>query len=312
MKILAIRYSGLGDLVMLLPALQRLKVAADDVHITLATDCFHQDFKLLSCGLIDEVICLDRRRMKRGGIWTALVEIYNFYRQLRSSAYDQVIDFQNFGETATISYLARAKVKRGAPKKSKYHYGYSEIVERVETDHRSQFFCRIAGVDDHIDYPRLCLDDAGVEYAAKLGQKIDSARAVIGLNIGSTQESRRWDHHNFAKLARHLSTEHQILVFAGPSELQYIDVFGDESFVVQGATIPQLCGAISLCSYFVSNDTGPVHLAAALGVPTLTLFSTGDDWCVGALIEQRAHLRNEEINKISVEDVLIGLSKLAG
>ncbi len=146
MKILAIRYSGLGDLVMLLPALQRLKVAADDVHITLATDCFHQDFKLLSCGLIDEVICLDRRRMKRGGIWTALVEIYNFYRQLRSSAYDQVIDFQNFGETATISYLARAKVKRGAPKKSKYHYGYSEIVERVETDHRSQFFCRIAGL----------------------------------------------------------------------------------------------------------------------------------------------------------------------
>jgi len=312
MRILAIRYSGLGDLVMLLPALERLKSGTDDVHITLATDCFHHDFQSIACGLIDDVICLDRRKMKQGSLFSALGEVISFVRRLRRSSYDLVIDFQNFGETATISYLAKAQVKRGAPKRVKYHYGYSEIVERSdEVDHRSQFFCRIANVPDQLGYPRLCLDQAGHEYAARLGNKIDLSRPVVGLNIGSTQENRRWSHLYFAELARRLSNDHQVLVFAGPSESQYLDVFGEEACVVEGVTIPQLCGAISLCSSFVSNDTGPVHLAAALGVPTLTLFSTGADWQVGALTQCKSYIRKADINAITVDEVQVKLASLA-
>ncbi|WP_428634562.1 glycosyltransferase family 9 protein [Sedimenticola sp.] len=310
MKILAIRYSGLGDLVMLLPALSLLKSHHRDAHITLLTDRSNQAFADIACGLVDEIIPFDRRRMKRG-IFPALAEIASLIRKLRSASYDQVIDFHNFGETATISYLAKAPVKRGAPKRPKYHYGYTERISRLEDDHRSQFFCRIAGVDDTWRVPALCLSEAGRLYADQLQNQSDEARPVLGLNIGSTQENRRWSHHYFAELAERLNKQYRVLVFIGPSETAYADVFEGVCETVSGVSIPQLCGAIACCDYFISNDTGPVHLAGALGVSTLTLFSTGEDWQVGALAEHKRWIRKSVINDISVDEVIDKLAELA-
>ncbi len=310
MKILAIRYSGLGDLVMLLPALQRLRSRYADCHVTLLTDRSNRDFPELSDGLVDAVVTLDRRRLKCG-LWAAGGELISFIRRLRSTSYDLVVDFHNFGETATISYLAKAPVKRGAPKKPKYHYGYTERVERVETDHRSQFFCRIAGVDGALGQPKLSHDEpAGVQYAELLKRQLSKELPILGLNLGSTQESRRWHHENFAQLARQLEDRYQIVVFVGPGEHAYAEVFNESCHVVKGVTIPQLCGAISQCDFFISNDTGPVHLAGALDVPTLTLFSTGEDWQVGALARQKRWIRQAVINDISVDTVILELESL--
>ncbi len=311
MRILAIRYSGLGDLVMLMPALTRLKARYPDARITLLTDRSNAAFPEVSGDLIDDTILFDRRRLKRG-LSQALREIFSLFRRLRAKRFDQVIDFHNFGETATISFLAKAPVKRGAPKRSKYHYGYTERVARSdEQDHRSQFFCRIADVDDTTMVPTLCLDQAGQVFADSLGGQEDDGRPVLGLNIGSTQENRRWSHEHFAELARRLGGAYRVLVFIGPSEQQYAGVFDGVCETVSGATIPELCGAISRCDFFISNDTGPVHLTGALGVPTLTLFSTGDDWQVGALAERKRWLRHDEINSITVDEVIKELERLA-
>ena len=65
----------------------------------------------------------------------------------------------------------------------------------------------------------------------------------------------------------------------------------------------KLSGAISLCDVLITNDTGPAHLAAALEVPTLTLFSTGEDYNVGALIDKKEFIKNIDINEITVEEV---------
>lgn len=294
---------------MLLPALSGLKMNHPDATITLLTDRVNQSFSEVSCGLIDELILFDRRRLKKG-LFSALREVASLVKALRSTHYDMVIDFHNFGETATISYLSKAPVKRGAPKRSKYYYGYTERVPRVEDDHRSQFFCRIAGIDDVWTVPKLCLSRSGEAYADGLRKKLDEQRPVLGLNIGSTQESRRWNHHHFATLAKRLGEAYQVLVFIGPSELAYADVFDGVAKIVQGVSIPQLCGAISCCNFFISNDTGPVHLAGALGVPTLTLFSTGEDWQVGALAHNKVWIRRDDINAITVDEVVGRLDEL--
>ncbi len=66
----------------------------------------------------------------------------------------------------------------------------------------------------------------------------------------------------------------------------------------------KLSGAISLCDVLITNDTGPAHLASALDVPTLTLFSTGENYNVGALIEKKEFIKNININEITVEEVI--------
>ncbi len=305
-KILAIRFSGLGDIVMLLATLQKLK-AKEPCRIILLCDCANAGVAKLSCGLIDEVFCIDRS-LFRAKSFKAFKEIVRLFRFLQSQTFDEVIDFQNFGETATISFFAKAKQKRGAPKKPKYHFGYTHIVPRDERGHRSQFFHSIAGVEDSLVYPKLCLNKEAKDYAKRLVSKLDVTKTTIGLNIGSTQESRRWSEKRFLELGQRLKSRANVLVFIGPKEKRFAPLF-EEFVVVQNTSISQLAGALSLCDLLVTNDTGPAHIAAALGVKTCTLFSTGTDENVGALTRNKTFIRKNPINSIEVEEVLSILQK---
>ena len=96
-----------------------------------------------------------------------------------------------------------------------------------------------------------------------------------------------------------------IVVFAGKREKKYLDAFSNDVIKVSDVSVDELCGAISVCDYFVSNDTGPVHVAAALGIPSMTLFSTGTDENVGALSCKKVFLCNfDDINALSVHDAI--------
>ncbi|MFA6630112.1 MAG: glycosyltransferase family 9 protein [Sulfuricurvum sp.] len=300
-RFLIIRYSGLGDLVMLLPTLRKLKTHYPDSTVTLLTDTSNRDFAKLSCGLINDTICVNRKVFKQKHFVAAAKEIIAMLFKIRKR-FDIVIDFQSFGETATISYLSNAKEKWGAEKKSKYNYGYTDLVPYDTSGHRSQLFARIAKVDESLSRPKICLTQNSELFRQAIAAKLDQSKPTIGLNIGSTSESRRWSEQNFFQLASDLSERYTILVFIGPLEQQYKEVFKDFA-IVENTTLEQLCGAISLCSYFISNDTGPVHLAGALGIPTLTLFSTGEDENVGCLNPYKRALRKPDINAITVSDV---------
>lgn len=303
MKILAIRYSGLGDVVMLLQTLKKLKNKYDSCHITLLTDKSNSSLKEISCGLIDEIIPFDRKVFKQRKYFALIKESFKLLFKIRQR-FDLTIDFQCFGETATISYLSNAKEKFGAPKKDKYNYGYTSIIPRSDHNHRSQLFSRIAKVDDKLDYSKLCIPNTHKNFKLELEKKLNLTKKVIGLNIGSTQENRRWSEKNFAELQKKLYQDHNILVFIGPSEKIYKDAFEKSSIFIEDVNLIELSIAISMCSVIITNDTGPAHIAAALNIPTLTLFSTGEDWNVGALMDKKEFIKNENINNISVEDVL--------
>jgi heptosyltransferase I len=308
MHFLVIRYSGLGDLVMLLPTLKKLKSKYPESKITLFTDFSNRDFYKLSSGLIDNNITINRKVFKEKHIFLALKEIIKAFFQIRHH-YDVVIDFQSFGETAMISYLSNAKEKWGAEKKSKYNYGYTHLVPYDTSGHRSQLFARIAHVDDTLSHPIITLTPKSLISKEKLESRLDSLKKTIGLNIGSTKESRRWSEKKFLELANYLEHDYNILVFVGPLEYKFKDIFINH-IIIENTTLEELTSSILLCSFFISNDTGPVHIAAALDIPTLTLFSTGDDANVGCLNRHKAFIRKSNIDKITTEEVKSELKKL--
>jgi heptosyltransferase I len=309
MRILAIRYSGLGDVVMLLQTLEKLKNKYENCHITLLTDKSNISLKDISCGMIDEVISLDRSVFKKRKYFLSLVEIVKLFPKIRKQ-FDMTIDFQNFGETATLTYFTNAKIKLGSPKKDKYNYGYTEIIKRSDHNHRSQLFSRIAKVNDNLDYSKLCLNNEAINFKEQLKNQIDKNKKTIGLNIGSTQDSRRWNENNFSKLNDILKANYNILIFIGPCEKAYKYAFKEDSFFIEDINLIKLSGAISICDCFISNDTGPVHIAAALQISTLTLFSTGNDFNVGALSNKKQSIKNVNINKITVNEVIEKLNNL--
>ena len=309
MRILAIRYSGLGDVVMLLQTLEKLKNKYENCHITLLTDKSNISLKDISCGMIDEVISLDRSVFRKRKYFLSLVEIVKLFPKIRKQ-FDMTIDFQNFGETATLTYFTNAKIKLGSPKKDKYNYGYTEIIKRSDHNHRSQLFSRIAKVNDNLDYSKLNLNNEAINYKEQLKNQIDKNKKTIGLNIGSTQDSRRWNENNFSKLNDILKANYNILIFIGPCEKAYKYAFKEDSFFIEDINLIKLSGAISICDCFISNDTGPVHIAAALQISTLTLFSTGNDFNVGALSNKKQSIKNVNINKITVNEVIEKLNNL--
>ncbi len=310
MEILAIRFSGMGDIVMLLPTLGKLKKKYTNAYITLLCDSTNSDIAQNSGGLIDSVVTINRKVFKEKRFFEILKEIRNVIR-LRKRSFDLIIDFQNFGETALITHLCRAEEKRGAPKKKSTEYAYTTHVVRDQSGHRSQFFSRIAGVSDTLDFPQMVLSPVAEAYATHLMTKMNPDKKTIGMNIGSTQESRRWAENNFAAMATSLSPLYNVVVFAGEREKKYLSAFGNDVIRISDISLDELCGAIGLCHYFISNDTGPVHIAAALGVSTLTFFSTGTDENVGALTPYKVSLRNaENINAITVEEAMEKLNTL--
>jgi heptosyltransferase-1 len=149
----------------------------------------------------------------------------------------------------------------------------------------------------------------------------DPSSRRIGFNLGASTSSRRWSEHHFLQLAEKLSNKGLIpRLFLGPQE-SFLEPTvrnacrqkGWEFFALEDIT--ELMEALSECHLLVSNDTGPGHLAAALDLPVITLFSTGSPENVRPLATRAKWFRNEtDINQITVVDVeqacleLLGLS----
>ncbi len=107
-------------------------------------------------------------------------------------------------------------------------------------------------------------------------------KPTLGINAGATYGSaKRWYPERFAEVAKEFSNKYDILIFGGPNEVEMAKDIEDNliSFGVKNYTniagktnIKQLCAKIGGCSLFITNDSGPMHVAAAYQVPTVAIF----------------------------------------
>ncbi len=107
-------------------------------------------------------------------------------------------------------------------------------------------------------------------------------KQTMGINAGATYGSaKRWYPERFAEVARKFSDKYEIIIFGGPNEVEmaneiesYLKVSNVTNYTnLAGKTnIKELCSLIGGCSLFVTNDSGPMHVAAAYKVPTISIF----------------------------------------
>ena len=126
----------------------------------------------------------------------------------------------------------------------------------------------------------------------------DDNRLRAGLFPGSNAPSRRWDTARFAELAAKLNgAGWQVLVFGGPADARLTaQVAGVAAVDLGGRTdLCTLAAGLASCAVVVSNDSGPMHLAAAVGAPVLGLFGAGDPVATRPLGEHCQVLRHPEL-----------------
>jgi lipopolysaccharide heptosyltransferase I len=282
-RFLIIRLGSLGDLVHAVPAVAALRDAHPDAQIDWLVERAHAAL-LAQVPAVSRVIVLSRRSL--GGWLSTRAE-------LRAQRYDVAIDLQGLIKSAALARLSGAKRVLGfdtrALRESPARWFYTEQVEVGEGRHVIEKNRALVNrvIDDWRsgDLPITRSPDRPIAQLFELSPSpaLASVRAAgihdfVVLNPGAAWPNKRWPPESFAAVARwiHQTYGWTPVVVWGPGEEALADaiVAGAPGVAVRApkTTFNDLLGLARASRVFVSGDTGPLHLACAMGAPVVALF----------------------------------------
>jgi heptosyltransferase I len=279
LKILILKPSSLGDVVQALPVLRLLKLHRPESEIF-----WWLDSSLVSLLEGDPdlagVVRFERHRWASPRHWP---ELWRSIRWLRGQAFDVVIDLQCLSRSGAFAWLANGKFLVGLDEPREGARGFYDVVARRASfhTHAADWYLsvlRLLHVPVHWNFNWL-RERPDVAAEVKRKWRTETSRWII-LQPGARWLNKRWPAENFAGLVRKLGAAHPDFRFA---------ILGGESDRERGAAIAQadsqrcldLTGKISLPEMvewirlgelMISNDTGPMHVAAALQKPVVAIF----------------------------------------
>lgn len=277
----------LGDLVMTLPALQ----AAGPCDVMAPRGLVPL---LALAGLAGEAIPFDRG--VRGFLRAA--------RKLRAGRYGRGVLLPPSLSSALLFRAGGVRRVRGTPTDGRGALLHDAVpTESLEGLHRSaRYFMLVTGCAPTTPLtPQVHIPpELAARWSARAG---DFAAGAIGIFPGSNAPSRRWPVERFAALAARLTAEgERIVVFGGPAERDLTSAIAaavaDPARVLDlgGRTdLALLAAGLASLRLLVSNDSGPMHLGAAAGTPTVSLLGAGDPVVTRPLGRGQLILRHPEL-----------------
>ena len=289
-KVLSMKFWGIGSLQMLTPAARSLRSrhpGAELVFLTLASN------RQCAEGLdvFDRVLTLD---VSGGGWWRVFGRILTLVRTLRRERFDAVYDFEFFTRfSAVIGFLTGAPRRHGFASTRVWRGGlHTHEVPFNRYWHVARNFRVLAGVDDGLNVTAQDVvphrvteqDELRVgELLAAEGLAPGTPYAVLNPNAGTLSLERRWPAAMFADLASRLLREDDLAVvlIGSGAEREYTEGVRLLAEATPGERLANLAGSVTTgglaallrdAAVVVSNDSGPMHLSAALGAPTVGLF----------------------------------------
>ena len=293
-RILLIKFWGIGSLQLLTPAIASLRARHPKSSLTLLTLRENEAFAR-GLGLFDGLETLDVRA--GGGLtgWLGIfVRILALVRTLRRARFERVYDFEFFTRfSALVSLATGTRDLRGFAAPNVWRGGFhTHTVLFNRYWHVARNFRALAGGENGADLEPS--DFTGwkptADENASLRRKLAPARlpsgrpyVVLNPNAGRLSLERRWPPASFAELAARLVEDDgtPVVLVGSPGEAEYVGAIRDSVDAALRPSVVDLSGRLSigeLCALLagagavVTNDSGPMHLAAALGVPTVGLF----------------------------------------
>jgi heptosyltransferase-2 len=270
------------------------------------------------CAAIDEVIAVDRVAMRDGNRLVAIRDILKLAERIRRARYELVLDFHSFRETNLLARYSRANWRLGLKRAHGPYLSSCFNLDPVLEDksqHVSSVFRSLLnplGIEPHDEEIRLDLstDDLKMADDFLLHHGVSSHAPLLGFNVGAGSPGRIWPKENFADLAKRLIRRYDtsVIFFSGPQDgdfsKQVAHLTNDRrTLVANSLSLRLLAAVISRCALLVSNDTGPMHLGPATGVPTLGLFSLGHPEHYRPLGPCSRFVRRHPIEALQVEEV---------
>lgn len=291
--------SALGDILCALPVLRAIRGSFPETRIGWVVDSRFADL-LSPDPAIDRLHVAPVSRWKKLARsplgWPRLVtERAGLNRELRQARYEVCLDLQGILKSGFIARAARAgrTLHMGSGRIARRRWLFPG--ERVEplSPHAVERMLPLAGaIGADIAQPRFDLfipEDARAYAEALLaGHSFPGKGPVVALNPGAAAAHRMWPGERFAALARRLSREldARVVVIGGPSEVALAQgIAGDsgvEPVCTAGRTsLLELAAVLDRCQVLVTGDTGPQHMAYALGKRVVALFGPANPLSTG-------------------------------
>jgi heptosyltransferase-1 len=290
-SICILRLSSIGDIVHTLPVAHLLKERFPSARITWVAEKSMAPL-LNHHPAIDQLLLVDTKRWRKRifspSTWK---EVYSFLRYLRSQEFDITMDFQGLFKSAGLARLSGARRRIGMARSDRKEKWSSFLLNE---------FTRVTAGKAHIIEKNLAmLESVGIIfdnqpllfhihpdveselYVEQELKKLDLDQFVL-INPGGGWTTKLWDEDKFAQLIDLIYNDLHIpsLVLWGPGERNIADKISRKcitpAMISFGTNLSELISLVRRARLLVSGDSGPLHVASALGVPVVGLYGPTD------------------------------------
>jgi ADP-heptose:LPS heptosyltransferase len=286
-KILVVRTDAIGDLLLATPALEALRARFPQTHIALMVRPYNQ-FVVKNNPSIDELIVEDLYDRFHFGHKIGFGKYLEWIGRIRAKKFDVMINLAGDFPYALIGFLAGIPCRIGDRGRVAYSWLYNyKVNQRLnswalhEVEHNFELLAPLGIELNSAGQCRLYPDADKLEAAAQLLHDHGLAgKKIIGVNVGTSGTNKAWALNNFVELIKRLSVEYQtkIVLVGGPKEnelnKQILPELGETAVNLGGLPVELFIALLKQLDLYVANDTGPTHLAAALGVPEVVLYTS--------------------------------------
>jgi lipopolysaccharide heptosyltransferase II len=301
-RIALVKPSALGDIVHSLPVLSAIRTRFPQAHITWVVNRGYEPL-LLGHPDLDATLSFDRAALKRG-LWTAFTTLRGFARALKQAKFDLVLDLQGLFRSGLMVWATGAPRRVGlASAREGARWFYTDVVPVPDADriHAVDRYWKLVEALGAGDGPRrfhLPLDPVAESWASHtLGEL---PRPWVAVAAGARWQTKRWAPAHFQVLTRRIQDTFggTLLFVGGPEERAVSDevagaLRGPSVNLAGTTTIPQLVSLLARVDLMLGNDTGPLHVATALGRPVAAPYTctrvdlTGPFGAFGGAVQTR-------------------------
>lgn len=319
----------MGNVIVSIPSILSIVKFFKDINVSILVDERYID--IIDAFIKDvSIISYPRMRIKNASIYNKIKLEYSVIRNLRDKKPQITIDLEGRTVGPIQSLLSGARIRIGFESSDK-SFLYNIKVHSKGSLHKSKHYLQILsyiGSDTNLDL-QLRIKELWLK---NLSTKINLNDKIIAIHPSAGKIYKKWSYEKFARFGDYFAKKGYNIYFVGTLSdkkeiYQVIDAMNEKSTDLSGKlTLGELIALLKTSSLFLGNDSGPMHLSALIGTPTIALFGSADEnrWApIGKrCIVMRGELRCKKckgkdcslgfrcINNINVEDVIIKAEQL--
>ena len=270
-KILVVKLRGIGDVVCSTIVIDNLREDFPNTQIDYLVEK-PSSFGLKGLKQLNNVLIFDKK---------SLLSRIKLAIKIRKEHYDLVFDFFGNPSSAQITFFSNAKYRIGFPFRGrKYAYNFYGPSERAKWHNAILHLKVLEKFGFTTKHQRLLfnLNEEAIEFANNYFSKTFFGNDfVVGISTTGSWQSKKCDAEKFAEIAENVIQKYKakILIIWGKGDeedsqkLSYL--LKEKAILAPDTSIQEMAGLISKCKFLIANDSGPMHIATAIGTPVLSI-----------------------------------------